>query len=326
MKKSRRAPAGSPPLLALRIVVGLALALAVGEAGVRIFAPMDALIYQDSLDPALGAELKPGAKGIKVGADVEISAQGLRDDLVPDEKPAGEARVVVVGGHEAFGLGVERPQTFVAELPTGLDKGRRGPVRAVNLSMYSYSLAQKVELACKRAAEFHPDVVVLQASETDAVDPPKAALDAPELKNFLRAESALARWTMEWRYRNRTHAAGPASPDVEARAAEQLKRFKECVDSTGAKPLVALIPRASDPADAAPSGLRRGLETEAKSLGIPFVDAGPALRRVPAEERTLPGQPFLSPSAQDALATELRKRVAPLLPRPQKAPSRRPSA
>jgi hypothetical protein len=311
-----------------RVLLGLVLLLAGAEAAVRLLVPMDALLYQDSGDPGLRVELRPGARGIKLGAPVQISAQGLRDDPVPADKPAGEARVVVVGGHEAFGLGVERGQGFVAALPHGLDKGRPGPVRSVNLSMYSYGLSQKVELACRRAAEFHPDVVVLQASEGDAIAPPPPAVDAPALKNLARESSALARWAMEARYRRRAAAVAPPPPsaaDDEARAAgAQLARFKECLAASGAKLVVALVPGVNDPAGPS-SGLRRGLESEAKTLGIPFVDAGPALRRVPADKRALlPGQPFLSPAAQDALAVELRKRVAPLLPKARKTP-RRPS-
>jgi hypothetical protein len=307
--------------------VVVAVLLAAGELGARVLAPMDALLYQDSADPRLGFELKPGARGEKLGAEVEISAQGLRDDEIPADKPAGESRVVVVGGHEAFGLGVARGDGFVARLPRGL--GAPGRARAVNLSMYSYALGQKVELACRRAAEFKPDVVVLQASEGDAIEPPAARFDAPDLKNFARAHSALARWLMEKRYHARAFAAAAPVPtpadDGSAQAEAEVQRLHDCLAATGSKLVVTLVPGVDDPAAGPKSGLRRGLESGAKKIGATFVDAGPALRRVPAGARALsPGQPFLSPAAQDALAVELGKRLAPLLPRPPKTP-RRPS-
>lgn len=179
----------------LKKILGLAgaaiILLAVGEAAVRAFVPMDALLYQDSGDPALGFELKPGARGEKMGAEVRISAQGLRDDAVPAEKDPGEARVVVIGGQEAFGLGVPRREGFVAELPGRI--GSRGRVRSVNLSMYSYALPQKVELACRRAAEFRPDVVVLQASEGDSVRLPPPSLQAPGLNRIFFGRPARSR-------------------------------------------------------------------------------------------------------------------------------------
>jgi hypothetical protein len=311
----------------LRLAAAAVVLFAACEIGVRLFAPMDALIYQDSADPLLGFELKPGARGEKVGAEVEISAQGLRDDLVPESKPSGESRVVVVGGHEAFGLGLARDAGFVARLPEGL-----GQVRGVNLSMYSYALGQKVELACRRAAEFKPDIVVLQASEGDAIEPPAATLPLPALKNNLRARSAFVRWVLERRYRRRTQDVAAAAPakaasDNEPQEAEnQLKRLKDCLAASGSKLVVAFVPGVDDAGGGPQSGLRRGLESGAKKIGATFVDAGPALRRVPAGRRALkPGLPFLSPAAQNALAGELRKRLAPLLPRPKKAPSRRPS-
>ncbi len=310
------------------IAIAVFISLAAAEAAVRMFVPMDALLYQDSADPALGFELRPGAKGEKVGADVEISAQGLRDDVVPEQKERGETRVVVVGGHEAFGLGVPRSDGFVAELPRGLRS--RGQVRSVNLSMYSYGLSQKVELACRRAAEFHPDVVVLQASESDGVELPPAAIRAPAIKNFIREGSALARWIMERHYRARAvrvHPQRERSADGKAaQARTELARLRDCLAPMGTKIVVAFVPGVDDPSLGAGSDVRRGIEAGAKASGALFVDAGPALRRVPAGQRALrAGQPFLSPEAQKALSIELGRRIAPLLPRSSKSTPRRPA-
>ncbi|NNN06487.1 MAG: hypothetical protein HKL90_11350 [Elusimicrobia bacterium] len=310
------------------IAIAVFISLAVGEAAVRAFVPMDALLYQDSADPALGFELRPGAHGEKMGADVQISAQGLRDDVVPDAKDRGEARVVVVGGQETFGLGVRRAEGFVAELPGVLRS--RGRVRGVNVSMYSYGLSQKVELACRRAAEFHPDVVVLQASEGDAVELPPPSIRAPRLKNFIRETSALARWIMERRYRDRAaevlppqgHAADGKADEARA----DLARLRDCLAPTGAKLAVAFVPGVDDLSGGAPSSLRRGIEAGAKAAGALFIDVGPALRRVPAGRRALrAGQPFLSSEAQKALSVELGRRLAPLLPRSPKSVSHRPA-
>lgn len=310
------------------IAIAVFISLAVAEAAVRMFVPMDALLYQDSADPALGFELRPGAKGKKLGADVEISRQGLRDDVVADQKEPGEARVVVIGGHEAFGLGVPRAEGFVAELPARL--GSQGRVRSVNMSMYSYGLSQKVELACRRAAEFHPDVVVLQASEGDAVDLPPPSIRAPGLKNFLRETSALARWIMERRYRERAAAVLPPqghTGDGKAEAARaDLARLRDCLAATGAKLAVVFVPGIDEFSTSAPSSLRRGVEAGAQDAGALFIDAGPALRRVPAGQRALrAGQPFLSPEAQKALSVDLGRRLAPLLPRQSKSVPRRPA-
>lgn len=323
-----------------RIFAAIALlgagAFALAEVATRLLAPMDALVYQDSADPRLGFELRPGARGMKAGVPVEINAQGLRDEPISAEKPPEERRVVVVGGHETFGLGVSSEDTFVRRLAADLVPAGAGRARTINLSMYSYSLSQKLELACTKVAALKPDVVVLQTAENDLKDLPPPAVTAPRLKNWAREHSAAARWAAEKRYLSQTTPApeqAPVKPDPETAAAnfektrEELQRFKDCVTAAGAAAAVLFVPSTTDTGTSAPSDLHGRLESGAKSLGMPFMDAGPALRRVPAAERLLhPDVPFLSPAAHKSVADELRKRLKPLLEKRRRpAPTPRPS-
>ncbi len=338
----------SPFFAAYAAVSFLGLAVA-AELVVRALFPMDALVYQDSENPRLGFELRPGAQGRKNGVKVEISADGTRDTPVASPKPSDERRVVVVGGHETFGVGVSADDLFVRQADHGLDVP--GRVRTVNLSMYSYNLAQKVELACSKLAALQPELVVLQTSDGDAGALPSASVNAPGLKNWLRARSALARLLVERRFLGVSFAgashsgATPTEPvpaidpaageaaraaaiaaaeDSEAAAAkEQLRRFWDCVKQAGASGAVMMIPSAS--MDGKTGGTAKGLKQAAKELGLPYADAGAALNALPAEKRRLiPGQPFLSPDAHRAVAGELRKLVKPLLkkkPKPKQVPS-----
>jgi hypothetical protein len=310
-------------LVARVVALSLAVLLA-AELGARLFLSMDALVYRDSDDPTLAFELRPGAHGIKNGVPVEISEQGLRDEIVPSEKAPGERRVVVVGGHETFGIGVEAKDTFVRELAEGLVVPREGRARTVNLSMYSYRLGQKVELACRKLPGLAPDLVVLQVSEGDGSDLPPPLVRSPRLKNWIREHSVLVRWASEKLYLSKRPAAASSSSSSQTRV--QLRRFKECVDAMGARAVVMVLPNLAAPRANSPSALRLELQAGAKELGLQWVDIDAELEALPPQDRLVfPGQPFLSPKAHRVLADALRRRLKPLLKKrrvPAPAPSR----
>ena len=104
----------------VKVFVAAAAVFVASELALRTFFPMDALVYEDSENPLLSFQLRPNASGSKNGVDVVVNAQGLRDDPVPSPRPHGERRVVVVGGHETFGVGVPAERTYVRELSDGL--------------------------------------------------------------------------------------------------------------------------------------------------------------------------------------------------------------
>ena len=318
-------------LLLLKIGVAAAAALLAGELVFRAYVPMDALVYEDSENPQLAFQLRPGASGTKNGVEVAVNAQGLRDEPVASPRPAGERRVVVVGGQETFGVGVPAERTFVRELADGLIAPGDGRARTINLSMYSYHLSQKVELACLRLQGLEPELAVLQVTEGDISSPPSPLLRFPRLKNWIRRHSALIRWASERYYLRRRGVtagiAGAPSPSEDFETTRQaLRRFKACADAAGAKSAILLLPDVSNPEGTAPSELRRGVESVAKEDALPLVDGAAALAAVPLAERKLyMTDPFLSPAAHRVLADALRKRLKPLLKRRPAAPPRRPS-
>ena len=305
-----------PRSVAKACLAALAVLIA-AEMTVRLFFSQDALLYRDSENPILRFELLPGSAGQKVGVTVSISEDGMREVALAAPKPENERRVVVVGGQETFGIGVEEPQLFVRLAGSGLDAD--GRVRTVNLSMYSYNLVQKVELACERLSRLQPEIVVLQSSDNDGGDLPPPAMNAPRLKNWVREHSALARRAAEVRYLwPSPPSAGVEVVDIKA----QLRRFHDCVKAAGAVGAVMMISRPSG--DGTVSRTARGLKESALELGIPYIDAGAAIRHLPAGERTLKaGSPFLSPAAHRATAAELQRLIKPLLRR--KKPLSRPT-
>jgi hypothetical protein len=323
--KSRRSLGKTLAGLAVSLVGAYALA----ELAVRVFNPLDVLVYQDSEDPALAFELRPGVSGMKNGVEVSISSQGLRDDVVPPEVPPGERRVVVVGGYETFGIGVPAEQTFVRELPDGLSDRGEKPVRAINLSMYSYHMSQKVELACRRLKDLQPQWAVLQVTDGDNNNPRPALLNFPRLKNWIRARSALARWASERRYLRPLPPARSGKPEDLTPVAENVRRFKECAAAAGARAAVIVLPDLSRPDAAAPTSFQKAVEAAAKEDGLPVLNGGPALMSVAEDQRlAIPKQAFPSPAAHRALSDAVRKWLKPLLRvrPPAKAPPRRPLA
>jgi len=338
-KKTRRVSFAAKAGL---IAAAALAAFAAAELAARGYYRENALVYRDSENPGLGFELLPGSGGLKNGVRVSINADGMRDAAVTVPKPDAERRVVVVGGQETFGVGVDEEATFARLAGSGLEG--TGPVRVINLSMYSYNLAQKVELACERLARLQPDLVVLQASDSDTGSLPAPALNAPRLKNWVRGHSALARRAAEGRYLRATDgtavpstttvasaaaeppaaSTAPATASGEAHEAqEHLRRLWACIKASGAGGAVMMM--SSPTGEGQVSETAKGLKAGAKELGLPYIDAGPAIRKLPAGERTLGGTPFLSPAAHRAAAAELQRALKPLL-RPKKSRPGRPSS
>lgn len=303
----------------LKAIVAFAAVCLAAEAAFRVLVPMDALVYEDGADPLLPFQLRPDSSGLKNGVYVSISAQGLRDELVPSPPPPGERRVVVVGGYETFGIGVTSEDTFVRELAEGLvDEGR---ARTINLSMYSYRLRQKVELACRRLQGLEPELAVLQVTEGDGAEPNPPLLRMPRLKNWIREHSRLIRWASE-RYYLRARPGVLVEDYEETRRA--IRRFKSCAEEAGARPVLLLLPDLARPR--VPSELRRGVESVSREDGVPLLDGAPVLDALPpGKQRVFLDGHFLSPTAHRALAGALRRMLKPLLRR-RPAPRSRPAA
>lgn len=301
--------------LAVLALVGAFLA---AELGFRAFADQDALIYQDSEDPALGFELRPGAKGRKSGAQVGINAEGFRGPELTKPKPKGEFRVVVVGDHPTFGLGVEEQDAYVRRLE-GLVKPPPGEkVVIVNVSNYQYSLDQKLALLKSRALPLEPDAVVFQVTTQTGYPMPPAKLANPKLKNFLRSHSAFIRWVVERLYWRRATPSveGPPSDEVEV-----IARTVKALKGIGAPAMVVYVPQLTwGDAHADVSSAAARYRKASKDNGLPFVDVSPALKGDPDRFLLAPSRPWLNreghAAAAKTVAPELQKLIKRKKPRP----------
>ncbi len=295
-------------LLAVLLVAPLAAAATL-EIGTRIFIRQEALVYQDSRDPRLGFELKPGAEGYKSGSWVRIDSLGLRQPEMQATKSSNEFRVLVVGDHPSFALGLPEEAGYVQQLRQFFRLPPDVPFSVANLSMYNYNLEQKMESFKRRGALFDADAVILQLGPRDLERKPKPWLNRPGLKNFLREHSRFYRWMTERIFARRSPpSSGGESlpPDAPKKILALLSDFKK---ACGKPAMIAYFPDLSKGETArAPAAIEPGLMHDAAKLGIPFINVSRAFdRHAPSALLLDPSKPYLNALGQSLAA----KAIAP---------------
>jgi GDSL-like Lipase/Acylhydrolase family len=114
-------------------------------------------------------ELLPGVRGMFLGAEIKVNAQGFRGRPVPQDPEPGAIRVVGLGDSIAFGWGVRDDETFLAYLRKRFrDEHPGGPrLDAVDLGVPGYNTHQEVEAFVTRGISYHPDLVLLFLCDND---------------------------------------------------------------------------------------------------------------------------------------------------------------
>jgi lysophospholipase L1-like esterase len=199
------------------LAFSLVLALALAELALRViltFAYRNAL---ESIPPSVAsnpqAELTPsqlflpdanplrhytlrrGVRGVFMGAPVEISSAGLRDDEFIPVKPADTFRVLALGDSTLFGWGVDRLETYSELLEDSLcSEARRLPhplqVEVINAGVPGYNSRQEVETFKAFDPGLNPDVVLIQFDRND-IEIPYGSIEP----DYLRARCLLlAHW------------------------------------------------------------------------------------------------------------------------------------
>lgn len=126
-----------------------------------------AMLMYDSI---LGWRLRPGSAGsMNHGGpdrgEVRINRLGLRGPEPGLGRPPGVRRVVVLGDSFAFGLGVDEPHTFGAQLANLLS--RTAPTEVLNLGVIGYATDQELLLFEELGPRLRPDLVVLVMCDND---------------------------------------------------------------------------------------------------------------------------------------------------------------
>lgn len=154
---------------ALAVVLALAAALAVAEAGLALWtARRSPAMYR--LDPALGwvheadvdraVEVEGGGS-----ARFRTDERGLRATAHADERASSRRRALFLGDSFTEGSQVDDEQLFTRRLERAL-----GAVECWNVGVGGYSTVQQLLALPAQLARWRPDVVVLQVYDNDLQD------------------------------------------------------------------------------------------------------------------------------------------------------------
>lgn len=163
-------PAETAPKLAMA-VLGILLTFLLTELVARIEGPTVCAGKENFLlrpDAEVGWTFRPGltltldpCDGKAWSAPITINTSGLADQEWPHEKRPGEARVLLLGGALADGVGVARGDRLSVRLAHLADQRRGQRVSVINGQIPGYSLARQDQFLAKRGFAFDPDIVVL---------------------------------------------------------------------------------------------------------------------------------------------------------------------
>jgi lysophospholipase L1-like esterase len=131
-----------------------------------LIASVDPQNVRLSDDPTLGYELRPGAPD----GELTINSAGFRGREYSVEKPPGTTRIAVIGDSISYGMAVERPLTYPAQLEELLNRhfaARGKSFEVLNFAVSGYSSAQIVETLRVRALRYAPDGVIYGYSLND---------------------------------------------------------------------------------------------------------------------------------------------------------------
>jgi hypothetical protein len=117
-------------------------------------------------------ELQPNVNRLLFGQPFTTNAFGMRDRPYTLKKPPGTFRIAVLGSSIDMGWGVGTQTMYVSRLEDWLNAhaARRGLNRrfeVLNFAVAAYSPMQRLESFRRKAAQFHPDLVLFAATMLD---------------------------------------------------------------------------------------------------------------------------------------------------------------
>jgi len=288
------------------LLIGLLLALALLEGGLRLFGkvpPGGVAIASEKNFARVPGIYDPGQDELdrrvaELPFRVRINSLGYRGPEFPLAKPEGEIRVLMAGDSFTFGDFVEDEQTLPAQVQSMLQC--RAPVLVVNAGMGGSSLPTQRHLI-ERGLALSPDLVILTFYENDIAD-----LETPHWESLQRNREAKSRFPLSvvypiirhmalWRmlqetrerWRNRARLDGnQMQPAVASSTDERWRKRREVLRTEYARGLedltsflggkgirfvLAAYPAHMSLQSSDPSDDLRWIETLGRDLGIEFV-------------------------------------------------------
>ncbi len=179
----------------LLLIVSLLIGLALAEAGLHFFYPVDYkkpppkpgwsawrnLIHQRSDVPGLSYELVPHAKGHVVQTDVLINSHGMRDRERAIEKNRDTKRIAVLGDSFTFGFNVDSSDLFTCVLERMLNDSIDNQGQAfevLNFGVGGYSARDEAVVLKHKVPQWKPDLIIINYILNDALMDPHQPLHA----------------------------------------------------------------------------------------------------------------------------------------------------
>lgn len=158
-------------------IATIAAALAICEVVVRWAMPQESAPLLASLgeeahvrDDRYGWKLRPGYKGpFAYGSTLAVNSLGLRDvEYGPKER--GEIRILSLGDSNAFGWGVDLPDSFIKVVEKRLrQEFATSKISVVNAAVTGYSTRQELLALADLYDVVRPDAVIVTFTATNDV-------------------------------------------------------------------------------------------------------------------------------------------------------------
>lgn len=156
--------------------------------------------------PELAWTYNPGFRLATGGLDIRINSWGLRDEEFPREKPAGEFRILCLGGSTTAGEEVGQDQTYPARLAALLhERLPERRIRVINAGIPSYALRHSLRDLELRLWRFSPDLVTVYHGINELFDHGTSSLEVHAKHNYTgrpftpfvyEGDSTLDRWDL----------------------------------------------------------------------------------------------------------------------------------
>lgn len=181
MTQSVGSPARRFVIAASLVTLSLALALALLEAGLRLFYPMSDFLWQ--WDERIGMKLIPGKQGRSVkprffDVEVSVNAEGFRDRDHDLATAASTPRVVLLGDSFVEAIQVPFENSITAVLQRELEH-RYGKVETINFGVSGSGTARQYLALREYGLRYRPDLVLLFFFGNDVSDNSERLRGAP---------------------------------------------------------------------------------------------------------------------------------------------------
>lgn len=273
--------------------------------------------------------MRPGFDGIVRGHAVHINRLGFRAPE-PSAKRAGTLRMLTYGSSIAVGISMPASSAYPVATATQLSSLFGKPVEGIDLGVLAYGLPQVARLAVATAADYQPDLVVLEVrGGAGLLDGAEGRVfggrQPPALRRHSFAATGLAivanrLQAIMARVEARLHPAQAATAPIPSPPA--LETLAQTLPALRAKvgdrcTIVIFVMRAMTgfDQDRLIPAQERGLREQAARVGALLVDSHPwfSASELPDDFVVSPGDPHPNLRAHTRIAERLAQAIAPAL-------------